>query len=118
MERDGTPSLLSASAGCWMAPTTSTELHFMYGTQVALDQWLLEGIVRGVLDRAGVAGWTVEPGDFWCVVRSPEQVRRKSGWKLHVSSTVLAGPVVLARVAEVLVREGCTFKFARDLERL
>jgi rhamnogalacturonyl hydrolase YesR len=90
----------------------------MIGDGTDTDVWLLEGIVRGVLDRAGAVGWTVEPGDFWCVVRPSEQVLRESGWKLHVSSTVLAGPVVLARAAEVLAREGCTFKFARDLDRL
>ncbi|MEU7871709.1 class IV lanthionine synthetase LanL [Dactylosporangium sp. NPDC049140] len=85
---------------------------------MASDAWLLEGIVRGVLDRADAAAWTVEPGDFWCVVRPAAQPAREEGWKLHVSSTVLAGPVVLARVAGVLVGEGCAFKFARDLDRL
>lgn len=82
------------------------------------DSWLLEGIVRGVVNRAGAVGWAVELGDFWCVVRPGEQVLRESGWKLHVSSTVLAGPVVLARAAHVLVGEGCSFKFARNLDRL
>lgn len=90
----------------------------MTGDGTGTDAWLLEGIVRGVLDRAGAVGWTVELGDFWCVVQPGGQVLRESGWKLHVSSTVLAGPVVLARAAEVLVGEGCTFKFARDLDRL
>jgi len=90
----------------------------MTGDGTGTDAWLLEGIVRGILDRAGAVGWTVELDDFWCVVEPGGQVLRESGWKLHVSSTVLAGPVVLARAAEVLVGERCTFKFARDLDRL
>jgi Lanthionine synthetase C-like protein/Protein kinase domain len=90
----------------------------MTGDGAGADAWLLEGIVRGVLDRAGAVGWTVELGDFWCVVQPGGQVLRESGWKLHVSSTVLAGPVVLARAADVLVGEGCAFKFARDLDHL
>ena len=40
------------------------------------------------------------------------------GWKLHVSATQLAAPVVLARVADTVVRNGCAFKFARGLNQL
>jgi len=85
---------------------------------VAQDSWLLEGIARSVLDRAGAQDWLLEPGDFWFALRPAGQPTRESGWKLHVSSTLLAGPVILARAAEVLVREDCAFKFARNLERL
>lgn len=43
---------------------------------------------------------------------------RDQGWKLHVSATPFAAPVVLARSAEVLVRAGCAFKFARGFRQL
>ena len=48
----------------------------------------------------------------------PDDVPRRHGWKLHVSATPLSAPIVLARSAEVLIRHGCSFKFATDLARV
>ncbi|KOU13855.1 hypothetical protein ADK52_38240 [Streptomyces sp. WM6372] len=75
-------------------------------------------VARAVLDRGGGQRWAFQPGDAWCFVRPPATVRRAHGWKLHVSATPLAAPVVLARSAEVLVRHGASFKFATDLARV
>lgn len=81
------------------------------------DQHLLVDQITALIDReAGT--WRVEQGDFWCYVTPKGALRRPQGWKLHVSATPLAAPLVLARAAELLVRAGCAFKFAATLERV
>ncbi|MFG1942822.1 class IV lanthionine synthetase LanL [Nonomuraea sp. NPDC048826] len=82
------------------------------------DSRLLLDIARAVLAREESGAWQVEPGDFWCLLTPPRHRRVSQGWKLHVSATLLSAPVVLARAAEVLVREGCSFKFAKGLDQL
>jgi hypothetical protein len=88
------------------------------GEEVADDSWLLEEIARTALTQVGAPGWMVDAGDFWCHLTPPRHRPRPAGWKLHVSATQLSAPVVLARVAQVLVRHGCAFKFARGLGQL
>src|SRR5262249_19549821 len=82
------------------------------------DSQLLVDIVRATLTRETTRAWKVEPAQFWCTVTPLERPSRDQGRKPHVPATLLAAPVVLARVAEVLVRAGCMFKFARGLEQL
>jgi hypothetical protein len=82
------------------------------------DAHLLQDIAQAVLTRHGGVGWSVEPREFWCMYTPPGQRRRDQGWKLHVSATLLSGPVVLARSAEVLIRARCAFKFARGFDEL
>lgn len=83
---------------------------------------LLVEIVEAVLARTGVGPatggpWRLREGEFWCHVSPPGEAGRLQGWKLHVSATPLAAPLVLARAAEILVRHGCRFKFAGTLGR-
>jgi hypothetical protein len=75
-------------------------------------------IVEAVLTRLDAERWDVDPGETWCALRPPEPRTPSQGWKLHVSATLLTAPVVLARAAEVLVRDGCAFKFARGPAQL
>ncbi|MFI6227692.1 class IV lanthionine synthetase LanL [Micromonospora echinospora] len=82
-----------------------------------MNESVLVDCVRSVLARHG-NGWQVHPGDFWCQVQPPQRRRRVQGWKLHVSATPLSAPLVLAAAAEVLVRHGCSFKFAGTLTRV
>src|SRR5262245_58223493 len=82
------------------------------------DSSLLTDIAQAVLARVDDARWTRNEGGVWCYLEPAGAVLRPQGWKLHVSATVLSAPVVLARAAEVLVREKCAFKFARDLDTL
>ncbi|CAG7613424.1 class IV lanthionine synthetase LanL [Actinacidiphila bryophytorum] len=82
------------------------------------DSALLTDVVRAVLARSTAGEWTVGGDGFWCRVTPPRHDRRAQGWKLHVSATQLSAPVVLSRAAEVLVRAGCAFKFARGLNEL
>ncbi|MFJ9591802.1 class IV lanthionine synthetase LanL [Streptomyces virginiae] len=83
------------------------------------DSLLLLDVARAVLSRSGGQRWTLQPTDVWCFARPPEvAVRRKHGWKLHVSATPLSAPLVLARAAEVLTRRTASFKFAVDLDRV
>jgi hypothetical protein len=82
------------------------------------DSRLLINVVQAVLGRAGGELWKVDPGEFRCGLTPPHGERRDRGWKLHVSATLLAAPVILARVAEVLVRDGCAFQLARGLDQL
>jgi hypothetical protein len=78
----------------------------------------LQPVVEKVLGDQGVAGWRVRPGEFWCHVESPDEVRRGQGWKLHVSATPMSCPDVLERAAAVLVARGCSFKFAGTVDRV
>ncbi|WP_214105670.1 class IV lanthionine synthetase LanL [Acrocarpospora catenulata] len=82
------------------------------------DSRLLMDVARAVLGREAAEAWQVEPGDFWCMLTPPGDVKREQGWKLHLSATQLSAPIVLARAAEVLVRRGCAFKFAKGLDQL
>ncbi|GGM55332.1 class IV lanthionine synthetase LanL [Dactylosporangium sucinum] len=88
------------------------------GQALTADAVLLTDVVRGVLDRNGGQRWTVQPTPAWCHLTAPTANARRHGWKLHVSATPLAAPVVLARAAEVLVRAECSFKFGTDLARV
>lgn len=76
----------------------------------------LLALVRAVLDRADGTAWAVREGEPWSHVEPAGAPRRLQGWKLHVSATRLSAPEVLHRVAEILVRHECAFKFARSLE--
>jgi hypothetical protein len=78
----------------------------------------LQPVVEKVLGDRGVTGWRVRPGEFWCYVESPDEVRRDQGWKLHVSATPASCPDVLERAAAVLVARGCSFKFAGTVDRV
>ncbi|MFD0688098.1 class IV lanthionine synthetase LanL [Actinomadura fibrosa] len=82
------------------------------------DSVLLLDVLRGVLDRCGGQRWFVQPEEAWCSAAPAARVSRKHGWKLHVSATPLSAPIVLARAAEALVRNGCPFKFATDIGRV
>lgn len=62
--------------------------------------------------------WTVQPSTFWCHVHPLDVQFRPQGWKLHLSATPLSAPLVLARAAEVLIRAGCSFKFAATVDRV
>ncbi|MEV7446256.1 class IV lanthionine synthetase LanL [Streptomyces sp. NPDC091204] len=84
------------------------------------DSLLLLDVARAVLSRSpGGQRWTLQPTEVWCFARPPEvAVRRRHGWKLHLSATPLSAPLVLARAAEVLTRRRASFKFAVDLGRV
>ncbi len=76
----------------------------------------LGDVVRSVLTALDEPDWRVEDDGVWCRATPPEHERRVQGWKLHVSATRLSAPEVLHRAAEVLVKAGCAFKTARDLQ--
>ncbi|WP_185949845.1 class IV lanthionine synthetase LanL [Microbispora sp. KK1-11] len=82
------------------------------------EDTLLTDCVQGLLRRSESHDWRVEAGDFWCHVQPPSHRSRVQGWKLHISATPLSAPLVLARSAEILIRHRCSFKFAKDLERV
>jgi tRNA A-37 threonylcarbamoyl transferase component Bud32 len=82
------------------------------------DPWLLTDIATSAVGRHDPQSWSVERGEFWCRVTAIGRPLPDQGWKLHVSATELSAPVVLARCAEVLLRERCSFKFAGTLAQL
>ncbi|MFE5946994.1 class IV lanthionine synthetase LanL [Streptomyces sp. NPDC056480] len=82
------------------------------------DAVILVDVLHAVLDRCGGQRWAVKPTDSWCYVTPPVSRSRAHGWKLHVSATPLSAPLVLARAAEILVRAGCSFKFATDIRQV
>lgn len=76
-------------------------------------------LVDLVLDRLpDNTGWQVTTGDIWCQLRPAGRELRRQGWKLHVSATIGSAPEVLARAADILLAEGCFFKFAATPERV
>ncbi|RJL22590.1 class IV lanthionine synthetase LanL [Bailinhaonella thermotolerans] len=81
------------------------------------DTSILRDIVTAELARSGGDGWSAEERGFWCKVAPDGYPMPDQGWKLHVSATILAAPVVLARAARVLLGAGCAFKFPVTLDR-
>jgi len=75
-------------------------------------------LVQLVLETAGKTEWLVRDSETWCQVEPAGAGFPLQGWKVHVAATPLAAPVVLYRCAEVLIRHGCAFKFARSLDRV
>jgi tRNA A-37 threonylcarbamoyl transferase component Bud32 len=82
------------------------------------DTTLLTDLLRAELARQDASDWTITTVDTWCQVTPANRQPRPHGWKLHVAATPLSAPLVLARVAHVLIAEQCGFKFARDLRRV
>ncbi|MFL6145458.1 MAG: class IV lanthionine synthetase LanL [Labedaea sp.] len=82
------------------------------------DAAILADLLQAELTRHNALEWTTTATEIWCEVTSPNHHPRSHGWKLHVAATPLSAPVVLARVADVLIAEGCSFKFARDLRQV
>ena len=58
--------------------------------------WLLVETARAALARVAEDSWTLSTGDFWCRADPPDRRPREQGWRLHVSATQLAAPLVLA----------------------
>ncbi|MFF7245044.1 class IV lanthionine synthetase LanL [Embleya sp. NPDC008237] len=71
-------------------------------------------VARVLAETNRTDSWRVWHGDPWCMVSPPGHVRRRQGWKLHLSATARSAPDVLERAARVLVAHGCAFKFAAD----
>lgn len=85
----------------------------------SVDDTLFLDIVRAALTRATDTRWTVDVGEFWCSVSSTAGVPKDQGWKLHLSTTMHAAPIVLARAVAVLLEHNdCAFKFARGIAQL
>ncbi|GAA3102624.1 class IV lanthionine synthetase LanL [Streptosporangium carneum] len=79
------------------------------------DPALLRDIVAAELARRPDRDWSIDVEDFWCKAAPVAYPMPAQGWKLHVSATMLSAPVVLSRVAPVLVEAGCAFKFPARL---
>jgi Lanthionine synthetase C-like protein/Protein kinase domain len=82
------------------------------------DQSILEDLVRAALDRRSGAQWQLHGDGFWCRLQPADHVERIQGWKLHVSATPLSAAFILARVAPILIAQGCAFKFAHTLDNV
>ncbi|MFE9534804.1 class IV lanthionine synthetase LanL [Streptomyces sp. NPDC006691] len=79
----------------------------------------LEVLLHRALRATGMSErWTVDVDEMWCRLARPSGIRRRQGWKLHVSATAASAPDVLVRTLEVLLREESIFKFARSLEQV
>ncbi|MBS2965400.1 class IV lanthionine synthetase LanL [Actinocrinis puniceicyclus] len=87
-------------------------------TPRSADGRILEDVVRAAADRCGASHWRLRADGFWFRVLPPQHADRVQGWKLHVSATPLSAPLVLARVAPILIEHRCAFKFARTLEEV
>lgn len=83
-----------------------------------VDNSLLSDLMRAALARIGDESWHIGTDGFWTRVTPDGYCFPPQAWKLHVSATPLSAPVVLSRCAAVLIRDGCAFKFARDLSHV
>jgi hypothetical protein len=75
-------------------------------------------LVRAAIPDGSADRWRLRADDFWCHVTHDDGVRRKQGWKLHLSATPLSAPMVLFRAAEVLLEQACDFKFAKGMAQV
>lgn len=78
----------------------------------------LQDIVRESITRLGLADRRLTEDAFWCHVPGSAPLERVQGWKLHLSATPLSAPIVLHAAGQVLLVNGCQFKFAKDLDRV
>ncbi|MFJ9324591.1 class IV lanthionine synthetase LanL [Streptomyces globisporus] len=81
----------------------------------APESRVLADIFNAALQRDDAGSWTVNSGSPWTSVSPTGHRHRPQGWKLHMSSTPLAVPVLLARVLPLLLAHRCSFKFVSDL---
>lgn len=87
--------------------------------RTTLSSFPLLGVVQLLLDRGGgAARWQVQEDQHWCHVKPRDYPNRIQGWKLHISATWLAAPMVLHQAAQVLIAHGCAFKFAGTMDRV
>ena len=83
------------------------------------DSFPLREIVTILLAGQGAGQrWRVQEDEQWCHVIPADHPLRLQGWKLHLSTTWLSAPIVLHRAAQVLVEQGCAFKFAATMDRV
>ncbi|TXS34122.1 hypothetical protein EAO71_01985 [Streptomyces sp. ms191] len=79
----------------------------------------LESLLRRTLQATGTGTrWTTDADEMWCRLTRRSGVRRRQGWKLHVSATAASAPAVLEKALDVLLREESAFKFVRSLEQV
>ncbi|MFJ9561556.1 class IV lanthionine synthetase LanL [Streptomyces fuscichromogenes] len=79
----------------------------------------LEILLRRALQTTGAgARWTTDADEMWCRLTHQSGMRRRQGWKLHVSATAASAPEVLEKCLDVLLREESGFKFVRSLEQV
>lgn len=62
--------------------------------------------------------WQVWTDGFWCHLDPRRYRLPRQGWKLHVSATVGSATTVLDRTLSVVLRTGCTCKFAVSLDHV
>ncbi|WP_329347456.1 class IV lanthionine synthetase LanL [Streptomyces sp. NBC_01261] len=79
----------------------------------------LESLLHRALQATGTdARWTTDAEEMWCRLTLQSGIRRRQGWKLHVSATAASAPEVLVRALDVLLLEDAAFKFVRSLEQV
>lgn len=80
-----------------------------YGSRPVDEQDFID-IVRGLVP----ASWRMRRHGIWMHCSASEAPLPTQGWKIHVSSALATGPVVLSIVAATLAVLGVSFKFAAD----
>ncbi|MFJ9900987.1 class IV lanthionine synthetase LanL [Streptomyces sp. NPDC091280] len=79
----------------------------------------LESLLRRALQATGTGTrWTIDTEELWCRLTPESGLRRRQGWKLHVSATSVSAPEVLVRALDVLLPEDSVFKFVRSLDQV
>ncbi|OIJ63974.1 class IV lanthionine synthetase LanL [Streptomyces mangrovisoli] len=79
----------------------------------------LERLLREALHAADTAEhWRADADEMWWRLTPESGIRRRQGWKLHVSATAASAPEVLVKALGVLLREESGFKFVRTLDQV
>ncbi|MER6518341.1 class IV lanthionine synthetase LanL [Streptomyces sp. NPDC001553] len=85
-----------------------------HATEVDLESLLRQALL--ITDNG--KRWTADADDMWCRLTHHRGIRRRQGWKLHVSATAASAPEVLVKSLDVLLREEAAFKFVRSLDQV
>ncbi|MFK0279336.1 class IV lanthionine synthetase LanL [Streptomyces sp. NPDC090499] len=73
---------------------------------------------RALQTTGAGARWTTDADEMWCRLTHQSGMRRRQGWKLHVSATAASAPEVLEKALDVLLCEDSGFKFVRSLDQV
>lgn len=79
----------------------------------------LESLLRRALQATGTGSqWVTAADEMWCRLTGTSGIRRRQGWKLHVSATAGSAPEVLVKALDVLLPGASSFKFVRSLDQV
>lgn len=84
----------------------------------AAESVLADVLESQLRDSSEGERWDVTDDGFWRSLTPRDAARRRQGWKLHVSATVISAQTVLARSLPVLLKGRSAFKFVSTTDHV